>query len=1118
MKQSRIVNQTRTVQDFLKWLLAWTLALCCCIMASADEKEERQELAAMSGELDGTLVNINEFSAWIYANGRSGNIPGQGVGSRSRAGITYPRGTATVVFQDGMVWGGQVHDGQEPVLRVGGAMYNVGHVAGRILSTGIAEDPTSPEVNHVWRIRRDFHTADLRQDAAELQQKQTDAVTEEEIEAVRNRYRDDWRNWPVTKGAPFYDADDDGRYTPQFHPDGSPILFPDADEPGVANADQVVWLVANDLDRQVVQAFSGSIEIGVEMQVTAWGYARNDELGQAIFRRHRLIYEGLAGKTDGARIDSMYLTQWADPDLGFYIDDLAGCDTLLDLGFVYNGELTDKHFSEYALPPPAVGHTLLKGPYVASDGESGFIGLEPRQNVLNLKMLSFAGLTGHTTPSPPGTYRGMTLQWYNLMRGFRARPESPLTPFIDPLTSRPTKFPLYGDPITGSGWIDQGSTDRRFQLSTGPFQMAIGDTQDVVIGVVGGLGSDRLLSVAALKHNVRVARQLASSGFEIPWPASPSVRATELDGAILLNWGSDPQQVERIEEHNSGDFFFEGYNIYQLPHADASPDAGVKIVTFDIANDHTIITEPAFDVNTGTLSEAITQTGSNTGIVRSLAVKRDSLHSEPLYNGQSYHFAITAYSINPDRTALIRSGESKPAVVTVTPRSRNPGHRLRAGMADTISVTHAQGIATGEVAPIVIDPIRITGHDYRLAFETIITDIDLSRPDRPDTTREKVWHLLDTTLGDTLLQNQTNFSGDEDYLIVDGLQVKVMDAIPAIASNSHNEGAGIVEVAHAGKPLAPAQWDSAGFEFGGNTLWHDVNAEGAAEPYYVSAGGGAGNIERFARSIDNAAPRDFEMRFTTLRGGSFGWWVFSDGSAHLVPFQLWDIGIATPDDPSDDVRLIPLHFNGGTNDDWDLTYTDPALGSEHCSDWTYFYFDSRGYERYEEDARDGFVDDGSFGQIEYLARMILCDVDSNGVVAPPGTMIRIHTTKPFSVDDVYTFSTADYAPTFSEEQAIEDVEEINVFPNPYYGPFNLSTRFPRGFVTFNHLPEQATVRIFTLAGVLVRTLEKTEPGQFLRWDLQNESGRFVGGGIYVAHVEMPELATSKVLKLAVFPE
>jgi len=75
------------------------------------------------------------------------------------------------------------------------------------------------------------------------------------------------------------------------------------------------------------------------------------------------------------------------------------------------------------------------------------------------------------------------------------------------------------------------------------------------------------------------------------------------------------------------------------------------------------------------------------------------------------------------------------------------------------------------------------------------------------------------------------------------------------------------------------------------------------------------------------------------------------------------------------------------------------------------------------------------------------------------------------------------------------------------------------FVTFNHLPEQATIRIFNLAGVLVRTIRHDQPGsQFERWDLSNEQGLPIGSGLYVAYIEMPNLGTTRVLKLAIVQE
>jgi hypothetical protein len=59
------------------------------------------------------------------------------------------------------------------------------------------------------------------------------------------------------------------------------------------------------------------------------------------------------------------------------------------------------------------------------------------------------------------------------------------------------------------------------------------------------------------------------------------------------------------------------------------------------------------------------------------------------------------------------------------------------------------------------------------------------------------------------------------------------------------------------------------------------------------------------------------------------------------------------------------------------------------------------------------------------------------------------------------------------------------------------------------------IRIFNLAGNLVRVLEKESDSQFFHWDLLNSSGRFVASGLYIAHIDMPDLGVSKTLKLAI---
>ena len=60
----------------------------------------------------------------------------------------------------------------------------------------------------------------------------------------------------------------------------------------------------------------------------------------------------------------MYVSQWADPDLGFAGDDATGCDTTRSLGFVYNGEARDTSFSNIGLPPPSAGFDFFQGPKI----------------------------------------------------------------------------------------------------------------------------------------------------------------------------------------------------------------------------------------------------------------------------------------------------------------------------------------------------------------------------------------------------------------------------------------------------------------------------------------------------------------------------------------------------------------------------------------------------------------------------------------------------------------------------------------------------------------------------------------------------------------------------------
>ena len=130
-------------------------------------------------------------------------------------------------------------------------------------------------------------------------------------------------------------------------------------------------------------------------------------------------------------------------------------------------------------------------------------------------------------------------------------------------------------------------------------------------------------------------------------------------------------------------------------------------------------------------------------------------------------------------------------------------------------------------------------------------------------------------------------------------------------------------------------------------------------------------------------------------------------------------------------------------------------------------------------------------------------------------------TYPYTENDVYQFKTKQSGSlTADEERVLWD--KVNVFPNPLYGYNNLTNYYTNTpdepFVTFTNLPEEVTIKIYSLSGTLLRTLttnDKDSPtSPFLRWDLENESELRIASGMYLAIVSSPKYG-DKVLKFAI---
>ncbi|MBT4053255.1 MAG: T9SS type A sorting domain-containing protein, partial [Bacteroidetes Order II. Incertae sedis bacterium] len=285
-------------------------------------------------------------------------------------------------------------------------------------------------------------------------------------------------------------------------------------------------------------------------------------------------------------------------------------------------------------------------------------------------------------------------------------------------------------------------------------------------------------------------------------------------------------------------------------------------------------------------------------------------------------------------------------------------------------------------------------------------------------------------------------------------------------------------------------------------------------------------------------PYDWEIRF---EDGAFGvdWW--TSGIFTEVPFSVWRTGISTPDDTSDDVRYIAVWLDDNGNGVFDMIANDhdsSGGANDPYTDWIYVYSPNdmsagqSGYDTWLATAQSEGSDGGStWGSENPMGRLVfygwnhgdVSDGTLDAVAAQDrmpeaGTVFRFSTTKPNQPADVFSFSTDGLgAQARDEGQQIAALDDIGIVPNPYKGASSYEVSQLVDQVRFTNMPDQATIRIFTLAGTLVRTLEKNSASAMFPWDLSTEDNLPIASGMYIIHIEtnIEGKTQEKVLKFGV---
>ncbi|MCF8262780.1 MAG: hypothetical protein K9J12_18520, partial [Melioribacteraceae bacterium] len=671
-----------------------------------------------------TQLNINNISTWVMNNGE------QDINPNGNSGYEYPKGSnKQVIFQSGLVWGGI----QNSVIKVGGSTYRSGLLPGRVLENGEREDETSDNVR-IFRVRRDWEKGDL-----------TSEMNDEgksDLE-IRNNYEKDWYKWPAEFGAPFEDVDRNGSYDP------------DIDIPGIQNADQTIWYVANDLDTAQTHYFYGADPLGLEIQVTQWGYKNIERFKNVIFRRYRVINKS------SSDIDSMYLGYWVDADVGGAGDDLTGCDTTLNLAFTYNGE----NDPQYGNAPPAVGSQILQGPIV--DGEitdSAFFSNKIFYGKKNLQMTAhhnfYKGNSFWYDPSF-GDYEHGTLFMYNFMKGLGEFGK----PYSAHFQIANSKFMHSGDPVTGEGWVDGilfPRGDRRNMISSGPFELAKKDTQEIIIAVFAAgyvENSSNIGAVIKLKHIAKLLR--LEKSFVIGNKESPNkelnFQLIPLDKAMLINF-EEAKEAEKLGHSNM--YKFQGFNIYQFPSIDAEFTEAKKIATYDL--DDGIKEIYSFQFENGYVLNSLFCRGNDTGIKRHIYLDYDFIQNTRIANGTELYYSVSAY-FKTDFEGI--ATESYHNIKRAIPQSPKPGIRYNTKYGDEIWANRISGSSSAAVYAFIVDPSILTGNEYSLT----VTDTLKGEP---------VWDLKNESTNTNLLSEYNNPDPNNDNPIQEGFLIEFQESKP----------------------------------------------------------------------------------------------------------------------------------------------------------------------------------------------------------------------------------------------------------------------------------------------------------------------------------------------------
>ncbi len=593
------------------------------------------------------------------------------------------------------------------------------------------------------------------------------------------------------------------------------------------------------------------------------------------------------------------------------------------------------------------------------------------------------------------------------------------------------------------------SGDNDLFVSSGFFPLKAGQTERISVAVVMGADKDEAV------RNKDKAQQTYNEDYQFAKaPLAPKLTAVPGNKRVTLYWDTKSEQSydNFLAALGQQGFDFEGYkiyrstdpsfqDIYKITDGQGNPTFYKPIAQFDINNSIS-------GYHSVTENGILFYLGSNSGL-------RHEWVDTTVQNGQTYYYAITGYdygwvggNISPSESPIAISIGADGSVdlgrnvVKIVPNAPSAGY-VHPSMK---ALNHVKGSSTGKIYFKVVDPKKIKdNHTYRITFKDTL--ISAKQITDQDTFKTKSFTLIDITNSskpETLITDSKKLSSLDEVEMIDGFRL-----------NFQNESS-------IGINTEISRWS------GKNIYNMDM------QPFNLGFNRGVGK------------PSDYKIIF-----GDIG----VDTSLHYLPYEN-DFIFPMPStrvnfsvyNLTENSKKIKFAFK-----DVDLVGGAGlfSVGSGvNESDVIGFF---------EKNAKDSLV-------LTWRWNLVF---DSLKVLPKKGDTAYIILRKPFLLGDIFEFTTS--AHYLDLAIAKETMNKIKVVPNPYIAastweprnPFS-SGRGPRS-IHFNHLPAVCTIKIYSVSGELVQTIEHNNfmTDGSAEWNLLTKDNLPASYGVYIFHVNAP---------------